>query len=111
LEEHTDHPRFQARSRGRTRIVAILVVVFVTLMLGACGSSGSAAGSACNGHPCIGDWQREQANGGTVVECQDGAWSHAGGLSGACSSHGGEAGGGDPPWGFGGAHPSWGFGG
>lgn len=28
---------------------------------------------------------------GTVVECSDGEWSHSGGLSGACSDHGGEA--------------------
>lgn len=57
----------------------------VVLALGACGSN-----SACNGHPCIGDWQREKAEGGTVVQCQDGTWSHAGGIQGACSHHGGE---------------------
>jgi hypothetical protein len=27
---------------------------------------------------------------GTVVQCADGEYSHAGGLSGACSHHGGE---------------------
>lgn len=45
----------------------------------------------CDGHPCIGDWEREQAEGGTVVQCQDETWSHAGGISGACSDHGGES--------------------
>jgi hypothetical protein len=25
------------------------------------------------------------------VECSDGKWSHSGGISGACSDHGGEA--------------------
>jgi hypothetical protein len=43
----------------------------------------------CNGHPCIGDWKRDMALGGNVVQCADGAWSHAGGLGNACSGHGG----------------------
>jgi hypothetical protein len=63
------------------------------------GSAGSgvlptAAGATsgpCDGHPCIGDWQKEAAKGGTAVQCNDGTWSHAGGLSGACSDHGGES--------------------
>lgn len=58
-------------------------------------SAPSATNGPCDGNPCIGDWQREAAGGGTVVQCSDGAWSHAGGLSGACSGHGGEASG--PP--------------
>jgi hypothetical protein len=29
------------------------------------------------------------AFGGTVVQCADGAWSHAGGLEWACSGRGG----------------------
>jgi hypothetical protein len=49
------------------------------------------SGGPCNGNPCIGDWQKEQAEGGTVVQCNDGTWSHAGGLRGACSDHGGES--------------------
>jgi hypothetical protein len=53
------------------------------------GSGGS--GGPCDGNPCIGDWQKEAAEGGTVVQCNDGTWSHAGGLSGACSDHGGES--------------------
>ncbi len=42
----------------------------------------------CEEHECIGNFTGEE---GTVVECSDGTYSHAGGLSGACSDHGGEA--------------------
>ena len=41
----------------------------------------------CNGHTCIGDFEGED---GYVVRCADGTYSHAGGVSGACSHHGGE---------------------
>jgi hypothetical protein len=42
----------------------------------------------CASHPCIANF----SNGtGTVVQCTDGKWSHSGGLSGACSDHGGES--------------------
>jgi hypothetical protein len=41
----------------------------------------------CGEHECIGSFTTEE---GTVVECSDGAYSHAGGISGACSHHGGE---------------------
>ncbi len=41
----------------------------------------------CQEHECIGDFEGED---GYVVECVDGSYSHAGGKSGACSSHGGE---------------------
>lgn len=49
----------------------------------------SHAGDAefCNLHECIGDFEGED---GYVVECEDGSFSHAGGISGACSDHGGE---------------------
>ncbi len=40
----------------------------------------------CNAHECIGEFEGE---GGYVVECSDGSYSHAGGISGACSGHGG----------------------
>lgn len=41
----------------------------------------------CSTHECIGNF----TNGtGTIVQCADGEWSHSGGLSGACSDHGGE---------------------
>jgi hypothetical protein len=42
----------------------------------------------CNEHECIGRFTEEP---GTVVECSDGSFSHSGGISGACSDHGGEA--------------------
>ncbi len=42
----------------------------------------------CEEHHCIGNFTTE---GGTVVECSDGSYSHSGGLSGACSDHGGES--------------------
>jgi hypothetical protein len=45
----------------------------------------------CDDHTCIGNFTTE---GGAVVECSDGSYSHAGGIYGACSGHGGEAGGG-----------------
>ena len=41
----------------------------------------------CSEHECIGSFETE---GGTIVECSDGTYSHAGGISGACSHHGGE---------------------
>lgn len=41
----------------------------------------------CETHKCIANFPNGN---GTVVECNDGEWSHSGGLSGACSDHGGE---------------------
>jgi hypothetical protein len=41
----------------------------------------------CAMNTCIGNYTGE---GGTIVQCADGTYSHAGGISGACSSHGGE---------------------
>lgn len=41
----------------------------------------------CSTHDCIGDWSNP---GGSIVQCNDGTWSHSGGESGACSWHGGE---------------------
>jgi hypothetical protein len=41
----------------------------------------------CSEHECIGSFTKER---GTIVECSDGSYSHAGGVSGACSHHGGE---------------------
>jgi len=51
--------------------------------------SSSHAGDAqfCSSHKCIGDFTGE---GGTIVRCSDGTYSHAGGISGSCSHHGGE---------------------
>lgn len=59
--------------------------VLAALALGAC-----AGNLECDGHACVGDWKREMALGGTVVQCVDGSWSHAGGLPGACSGHRGK---------------------
>jgi hypothetical protein len=56
-------------------------------------SSGSGSTSAetdfCSTHPCIENFYNGS---GYIVQCNDGMWSHSGGLSGACSYHGGESG-------------------
>jgi hypothetical protein len=41
----------------------------------------------CSTHQCIENFPNGN---GSIVQCQDGEWSHSGGLSGACSDHGGE---------------------
>jgi hypothetical protein len=52
------------------------------------GSSSHASDSSfCSEHHCVGSFTTE---GGTIVACSDGTYTHAGGLSGACSHHGGE---------------------
>lgn len=40
----------------------------------------------CEEHRCEGEFTTED---GTVAECGDGSYSHAGGIEGACSYHGG----------------------
>ncbi len=40
----------------------------------------------CAEHVCIGKFTEEDGN---VAECEDGTFSHAGGIQGACSDHGG----------------------
>jgi hypothetical protein len=42
----------------------------------------------CEENHCIGDFTTEE---GAIVECSDDTFSHAGGISGACSGHGGES--------------------
>ena len=42
----------------------------------------------CSTHQCIPNFPNGR---GTVVQCNDGDWSQSGGLSGACSDHGGES--------------------
>jgi uncharacterized lipoprotein len=59
----------------------------IVAALAACALAGCAGNIECNGHPCIGDWKRDMALGGTVVHCPDGAWSHGGGLGDACDGH------------------------
>jgi hypothetical protein len=41
----------------------------------------------CSTHTCIENFPNGS---GYIVQCADGEWSHSGGLSGACSDHGGE---------------------
>jgi hypothetical protein len=41
----------------------------------------------CSTHTCIENFPNGN---GSIVQCDDGEWSHSGGLSGACSDHGGE---------------------
>jgi hypothetical protein len=43
----------------------------------------------CSSHACIDNFDNGS---GYIVQCNDGMWSHSGGLSGACSYHGGESG-------------------
>ena len=50
-------------------------------------SSHATDGKFCEEHECEGDFTGEP---GTIVQCSDGSYSHAGGISGACSDHGGE---------------------
>jgi hypothetical protein len=42
----------------------------------------------CSTHQCIENFPNGS---GYIVQCVDGEWSHSGGLSGACSDHGGES--------------------
>jgi hypothetical protein len=51
------------------------------------GSGSETQGDFCTTHSCIGDWTNPS---GYIVQCADGTWSHSGGVSGACSWHGGE---------------------
>jgi hypothetical protein len=60
-------------------------VALAALALGGC-----AGNLECDGHPCVDNWKRDIALGGAVVQCADHDWSHAGGLGGVCSGHGGE---------------------
>jgi hypothetical protein len=69
-------------------VVAALVAAIVLVTAG-CGSQ-SSGGSFCSTHSCIANFNNGN---GYIVQCADGEWSHSGGESGACSWHGGEAGG------------------
>jgi hypothetical protein len=64
-------------------LVATLALLAVVLLAGCSGNL------ECDGHACIGPWKRDMALGGSVVQCADGAWSHGGGLGGACTGHDG----------------------
>lgn len=70
--------------------VTVINTTTTTTVAPASQTTTPSGGGPCDGHPCIGDWQKDAAEGGAVVQCSDSTWSHAGGLSGACSHHGGE---------------------
>jgi len=63
---------------------------FAVAAFAALAVAGCAGNLECKGHPCVGNWKRDMALGGSVVQCADGKWSHAGGLDHACAGHGGE---------------------
>jgi hypothetical protein len=69
------------RAPARSAAAALLALVL----------AGCAGNLECDGHACVGDWKRDMALGGTVVQCADGDWSHAGGLGKACAGHGGKS--------------------
>jgi hypothetical protein len=48
----------------------------------------ASASDFCSSHPCITGFD---SGTGSIVKCGDGLWSHSGGVSGACSHHGGVA--------------------
>jgi hypothetical protein len=50
-------------------------------------SSKTTHASFCDRHACIPSFYDGN---GSIVECEDGMWSHSGGSPGACSYHGGE---------------------
>jgi hypothetical protein len=55
---------------------------------GSSSGAGNDSGSDfCGTHACIDNFDNGS---GYIVQCVDGMWSHSGGLSGACSYHGGE---------------------
>jgi hypothetical protein len=51
------------------------------------GAGNDSGGDFCSTHACIDNFDNGS---GYIVQCADGMWSHSGGLSGACSYHGGE---------------------
>jgi len=59
----------------------------IGLILAALVLAGCAGNEECDGHPCVGNWKRDMALGGTVVQCPDGSWSHGGGLGDECAGH------------------------
>jgi hypothetical protein len=50
---------------------------------------GGSEADFCSTHACIDNFYNGS---GYIVQCNDGMWSHSGGLQGACSYHGGESG-------------------
>lgn len=79
--------------RARKRLAVILAVGAFAALSGGASScdqygdgSGGRSGGFCSSHDCIGNY----GNGnGSRVQCEDGTYSHSGGIQGACSYHGG----------------------
>src|SRR4051812_42779295 len=71
-------------------VLAVVLGILGVLPDDSMKSSGTKPAAAfCDSHTCVGDFYNES---GYIVECGDGTWSHAGGLSGACSHHQGSTG-------------------
>jgi len=81
------------RRRNKRALTSVGLVVAALLATG-CGSSGHHTNGFCDTHRCI---ENFDAGHGSIIQCRDGMWSHSGGLRGACSYHGGEAGYYSPP--------------
>lgn len=62
-------------------LAAMLAVVAV-----AGGAWAEAPTGFCATHGCVPSFEKGR---GSIVQCEDGMWSRSGGLSGACSHHGG----------------------
>jgi hypothetical protein len=81
----------QAASYSAAAVFVAMALALVVLPHpGSTAESGGGSGrpeiSFCDTHTCI-DYFDEGR--GSIVQCVDGMWSHSGGLSGACSYHGG----------------------
>ena len=73
------------RAVGATLWSSIVVLAASTLVAVALSACGGPA-SFCDTHECISSFSDGN---GSIVQCADGEWSHSGGVSGACSYHGG----------------------
>ena len=90
------HNHVVLRARVHTRTVTVPAPMSAEYEAAAGEGGGDEVGSSshaseeefCEEHICTGDFEGED---GTIVECVDGSYSHAGGKSDACSDHGGEA--------------------
>jgi hypothetical protein len=75
--------------RWRSAFAQIRQSLLVTPPPAESAPSDSTATDFCASHACIDNFD---SGAGYIVQCNDGMWSHSGGLSGACSYHGGESG-------------------
>jgi hypothetical protein len=67
--------------------LAVAAAVVVGIFLAIFSGGGGEQSGFCAKHRCIDNFSTGQ---GSIIQCADGMWSHSGGLSGACSRHGGE---------------------